>query len=91
MFNFTSWKKNCDETCVIKVGDHPFVTNKTIVEYRRGINLTPIKWQQILENLWYEPKAPVSTELLRRIQQGALAPNSRATQELQEIVKLFLV
>ena len=92
MFNFTGWTLGNDHTCILKVGDHEFITKKTVIEYQRGILLTAEKWQSIVDNSDYvKPYKPVTTEVLKKIQNGALHSEGRTEVELQEIVRQFLV
>jgi hypothetical protein len=86
MFNFTSRKPGCDETCVIRRGEHPFVKHDTAVAYRRGRLLSRTDWNKLQELGFYEAQPPLSNALLKRIQQGAL--DSEFTPiGLQEIVR----
>jgi hypothetical protein len=92
MFNFTGWTMRNDHTCILNIGDHDFITKKTIIEYQRGILLTPFKWQGILDKSdQVKSHKPVSNELLKKIQTGALHPDGRAEIELQDIVRQFLI
>jgi len=79
MVNFTSWHehvdndKTCDETCIMEVGDHPSITHRTVVYYAKRRDVTAAHQEAMLKNPSLAPSgAPVSTELLRRIQEGAL-------------------
>jgi hypothetical protein len=89
MFNLTGWKPPCDETCIVRVGDHPYVAKKSIITYRRGLLLTPTKWQEIHDNGWHEAHEKASNLLIKRIQQGALQ-SEQTPQFLQTIVQQFL-
>ncbi len=91
MFNFTGWTLDNDHTCIVNVGEHEFVTKKTVIEYRRGILLTAEKWQRIVENGDVRPHTPVKTELLKKIQNGALHREGRTEAGLQDIIRQFLV
>ena len=86
MFNFTSWKSGCDETCLIKTGEHPFVQHDTVVAYRRGQLLSRAAWNELQRLGFYQEHAALSDSLLRRIQQGAL--DSEFTPiDLQDIIR----
>ena len=39
VFNFTSWSRHPDNTCLIKAGEHPFVTRDTVVAIKHGEEL----------------------------------------------------
>jgi hypothetical protein len=70
-FNFTSQRWDSDQTCVIKVGEHPYLVRDSVIAYKFGRSLTP---RQIAQLQLLAPKeyGPVSPELLLRIQEGAL-------------------
>ncbi len=86
IFNFTSWREGCDESCIVQSGEHPFVSRETIVEYKRG-SLFSEKLKQVMENMGvFQEHVPVTGNLLRRIQEGAL--NSEYTkQKYQAMVR----
>ena len=92
MFNVTTWKKNhSDETCIVTPADHGYIDHRSVIEYRRGMLLREEKWQRILETADCTPNDPVSKELLRKIQLGALDPEGRTEQALQDIIRPFLI
>lgn len=69
--NLTSWRDKADETCILDVRDHPFVTHKSWINYRDA-KITTMKDLDKNEN---HPTifrdASATNELLRRIQKGA--------------------
>ena len=66
IFNFTSWRKGCDESCIINPGEHPFVKNKTVVSYQRG-RLFPEEAKKTMERIsCFQSHRPVTEELLKR-------------------------
>jgi hypothetical protein len=71
-FNLTSKDWDSDLTCVVKPGEHPYVKHDSVIAYHWGEFLTP---RHIERLLLFAPVqyGPVSPELLRRIQEGALA------------------
>lgn len=86
MFNLTSWRKGCDETCLIKANEHPFVKHDSVVAYGRGQLLTRTDWNRLQRLGFCQEHQPLSDVLLKRIQQGAL--DSEYTNiKLQEIVR----
>lgn len=71
--NLTSRRHGCDETCVVQVGEHPFIHHETVVAYVYAKLVPRDMQEQILANPSQAvPHAPVSAALLRRIQKGAL-------------------
>lgn len=69
MVNFTTYRPPCDESCVVDVGDHPFIRHKSIVPYFRAQMSPPAAHAKVKQQ---PPGAPVSAALLYRIQYGAL-------------------
>jgi hypothetical protein len=70
--NLTSRVPGCDETCVVKVGEHPWVRHDSVIAYARA-QLLSRQAIDVLKKLGcYAPKEPVSAQLLLRIQRGAL-------------------
>ena len=72
LVNITTLKHNSDHTCVLKVGDHPFLTHDSIINYGDAIDAEVDLLKLSIRTKLFTPKAPVSEELLRRIQAGAL-------------------
>jgi len=40
MANFTSWRADKDQSCLVEVDEHPFVTVQSCVDYRRDKLIT---------------------------------------------------
>jgi|ERR1019366_1845646 hypothetical protein len=68
--NFTSHRPSCDESCVVEVGEHPFVKHKTVVAYEKARSCDPKVQAMFKSNA--SRRDPVSADLLKRIQEGAL-------------------
>ena len=86
MFNFTSWNSGCDQTCIVKPGEHPFVKHDTVIAYGRGLLLERTARNELQRLGFYQGHAALSDSLLKRIQQGAL--DSEFTPiHLQDIVR----
>lgn len=83
MVNFTSYRQPCDETCVLDVGDHPFIRHKTVVAYSHA-KMVPasahatIRQQQM-------PGDRVNRRVLDRIQRGALVSLATPPKVLRAI------
>jgi len=92
MFNLTGWTMDNDHTCILKIGEHDFITKRTVVEYQRGILLTPEKWQHLLDTSdLLKPHKPVGKDLLKKIQKGALHEDGRTEEAFRDIVRQFLI
>ncbi len=70
-FNLTSRDWDSDQTCVIRVGEHPYVVRDSVIAYRFGELLTPHHIAR-LQLLAPKEHGPVSPQLLLRIQEGAI-------------------
>jgi hypothetical protein len=85
IFNITSWREGCDESCIVESGEHSFVQHRSVVAYARGQLLSREMWA-LLQRYGCNMKARVSPELLRKVQEGALASDFTAGK-LQSIVR----
>lgn len=72
MVNFTSRRPPCDDSCIVRPGEHSFVTADTIVEYRRLLEFGEMTAALIDPGRVTRRYEPVSDELLRRIREGAV-------------------
>ena len=86
IFNLTSHRSGCDETCVVEPGEHPFVKHRSVVAYARGQSLPAQAVKYMQARKLYQPHQPVSAALLDRIQRGALA-SEFTPQKLQAAVR----
>jgi len=71
--NLTSWDDRADRTCVVDIGDHPFITHKSYINYRKANLTTTRKLDEAEGKKMIFKDKPASQELLRRIQAGAHA------------------
>jgi hypothetical protein len=69
--NFTSWRVDKDQSCVVEVGEHPQVTRRSCVDYRRERCITLAQFNSAVSSGRVTPQTPVSEALLRRIVAGA--------------------
>ena len=88
IFNLTTVRDGCDQTCVLNVGDHPTIDRPTCVSYLRGREL-PIDFATSHAHL-ISQQQPFGRTVLRRIQDGALA-SPFTIGRFQKIVKASLV
>jgi len=68
LVNFTTWKENKDQSCVVEPGDHPFIKNKTVVAYKNAWVCTAGEQNAFLRSA--QQREDVSEALLQRIQEG---------------------
>jgi len=91
IFSIKSWRENnCDGSCVIDPTEHPFLLRKSTVDYQLGRLLTPAIIEIMDKRGCYSLLEPVSRDLLKRIQQGAL-DSIFTPQKFQKLVRKSLI
>jgi hypothetical protein len=70
--NITTPKTNSDYTCVLKKADHPFIRHDSIVNYADAVDAQIELVKKAIRENTFIPDTPISEELLKRIQEGAL-------------------
>lgn len=91
LVNLTSQSQLKDQSCILNVGDHPFIKHETVINYADAVIA---KEEAILAGarggvIQYDP-IPVTQHALERIQQGALT-SSQAETQIRTAVQAFLV
>jgi hypothetical protein len=72
LVNITSPRIGRDNTCCINIGDHPFVTHISVINYLDS-RITPIaNLEYCLDNSIFKKHSPVTPQVLKRIQDSAL-------------------
>lgn len=71
--NFTGFKSWQDPTCIVDVGDHPFITKKTCVYYAKSKIVTSADLETQLSCGSIILGEPLSPDLLKKIRDGAAA------------------
>jgi hypothetical protein len=85
-FNVTDRATWHDHACIIYPDEHPFIVKESVIAYLRG-SLLPKHGEFLEKSLRYQPRQPpVSEELLKRIQEGALASDF-TKQDFQDIIR----
>jgi len=69
--NFTSWRADKDQSCIVLPGDHRFVTRRSCVHYAEDRLIELTRYQQFLASGAIAVHDPVNDELLNRILDGA--------------------
>lgn len=69
--NFTSWRADKDQSCIVEIGEHRFIKVRSCVDYRRDRLITLAQYQRFLSSSQLSPHDPVSEDLLLRILDGA--------------------
>jgi len=74
--NITTPQSFSDHTAEIKVGEHPFVKHKSVVNYADAKKLDMEKVEslvnQTVKDFIAQPSKPCSSQLLDKIRQGAI-------------------
>ncbi len=79
LVNFTKYRADKDQACIVERGDHPFISQKTCVEYRGAKTASAKELQTLLDSGQISSHEPASLELLARIRAGV--QNSRMHNE----------
>jgi len=69
----TSLRPRMDQTCILEVGDHPFITHKTTIAYSSAVVWTRDAFSQALADGDILLQEPIDDSLLARIRFLALA------------------
>jgi len=69
--NFTSWRADKDQSCIVEASEHRFLTHRSCVDYRRDKLITLADYERCLHSGDLVPHDPVSGDLLKRILDGA--------------------
>jgi len=69
--NFTSWRADKDQSCIVEVREHRFIKFKSCVHYRQDRLITLAQYEHSLATGDLSAHEPVNQDLLRRILDGA--------------------
>ncbi len=69
----TSLKAKMDQTCILDIGDHPFITHKTTIAYNAAVVWTKDELEQALADGDIVAQVRIDDSLLTRIRFLALA------------------
>ncbi len=70
--NLTTYRPDCDESCLLGPNDHPWIRHRSSVEYRRAVTLTVFRLGEMERFSFIDWKEPFRPETLRKIQEGGL-------------------
>ena len=71
--NFTSWRADKDQACVVEPGEHPYVKHKTCVNFRDAKRCSIAALEMLIASKHLEFQSPLSPILLAKIRQGVPA------------------
>ena len=69
--NFTTWRTDKDQSCIVEVGEHSFIRVQSCVDYRREKLISLNLYEQCLKSSDLVSCDPVCEGLLKRIIGGA--------------------
>jgi hypothetical protein len=72
LVNFTSWQHIHDQTCVVQVGEHPWLKTRSVVYYPAPRIVSLAQLEQRIQYGLLSFHADLSPQLLRKIRVGAL-------------------
>ena len=85
MVNIATLKDNCDNSCIIKKGSHPFIKRDSYVKYSEAIITDTQTIKILLHKKQISPHAAISQALLRKILMGARITNAISKKHLDFI------
>lgn len=71
ILNLTTAAKHHDKTCVLVVGDHPFITRDSAIKYGQGYVVSRATLEAKLTARQIERRDPMSAPVLQKIRDGA--------------------
>jgi len=77
--NFTSWRQDKDQACILNVSDHPYISRTTCVNYREAKRVEAAKLDKLLNSGQMQLNMPLGSEVLERIR--AAVPDSWISQD----------
>jgi len=71
--NVTTKRLGSDETCVLQIGDHPFIRHDSVVLYEKAQTADADDLEGAMVELHLEARTPLPPAVLARVQSGALS------------------
>ncbi len=65
--NFTSWRADKDQACVVEPGEHPYVSKRTCVNFKDAKRCKTGDLDKLVASKNLKNAAPLSVELLAKI------------------------
>ncbi len=73
--NFTTWRADKDQACIVEAGEHPYVSKRTCVNYRDAKKVRTSDLNDLVATQRLKRSAPLSLALIDKIRNGV--PGSR--------------
>ncbi len=74
--NITTEKEDYDTSCILRVGDHEFITHDSVINYADATITEIVNLEEAIKENAIRPHKPTTSDLLNRILIGAA--NSKA-------------
>ena len=87
LLNITSVVPKCDETCVLDVGAHPFVTGRSFVGYRWAKVERAAELERRVADGVYRQHQPADIALVKRMV-ACMEDSPRTSGEMRKIAKI---
>lgn len=71
LVNVTTQRDNSDNACILRVGDHDFIKHDSVINYMDTGIIQVSKLKEKVGKREFILKPPVSSELFKRIKEGA--------------------
>ena len=91
MANFTSWRADKDQSCIVEVREHRFITRRSCVHYGEDRLIRLAHYERLLASGHLSPHDPISGDLLKRILDGAAVSPFLPLGNRQILVKQGLI
>ena len=69
--SLTTWGKDDDPACILNIGDHPFVRQKSFIKYSHAKVVTDQQLDEFHTRGQIHVQAPLSASVLKRVRDGA--------------------
>ena len=77
--NFTSWRADKDQACILDRGDHPYISRKTCINFKDAKVCKAENLDKLIDAGQMKSLEPLSTDILRRIRDSVA--DSRISQD----------
>ena len=69
--NVTTKKASSDTSCILRVGDHDFITRDSVINYHDTTIAEIDKLKEAIDEEYFKPQKPITNDLLNRILKSA--------------------
>lgn len=89
LVNMTECRAGSDESCILKIGDHPCVTKESVIQYAEAVFPEAMAIEQAVYKGVFTPATGAECGLVHRMLRGALA-SRHLRREYRPIVETEL-